>query len=266
MNLNNLFEDFYDKVKTESQYTKKLSLDAIELIINGFNYKLELKKYNKVIDNPLELVLQFYKEYNNKYYQIINKGLLKKEINLNSFNNYLDLRNTICNINLTGNDSDVFILVHELAHYIDRKLKPHIILDEHNVLCEVFAYYMEMEFEKRIINNYEELVISRRNNRIYNVVEKMRLVELELYCEMDYLSGSKKFLYNISIEDMELLLKSTNTVNTNLRYSIGYILSNYIQDNNIIVKESLSKYLYDLDVYKIINDFFQSKKSENLIK
>lgn len=251
-----LLEQFYNRIQIESQYTKKLNNITIELIINKFNYRCEMMYYPVTVENPLKLVLNFYKNYNLKYYQMIIDGINKRKINMNASGNYFDIKNNICNINIKGNDSDIFLLVHEFAHYIDRELKPHIILEKHIILCEVFSYYMELEFEKSLTLEYSELIRIRRNNRMHSIVNKVKMIELELYYEEEYLKQPSKFTNKINLNDARKLIKGNNNlVNTYLRYPIGIILANYLQQNRLRVSSSISNYLYELDIYDIIDKF-----------
>lgn len=73
--------EFINQIKIGSTYKKFINNDIIYQLIAIFNKnKNTLKKqdYPHKINNPLELALNFYKEYNIKCYDIIIKNIKSK--------------------------------------------------------------------------------------------------------------------------------------------------------------------------------------------
>ena len=160
-------KNFIEQIKLESTYRKFLEKDIIYQLIDIFNIEITKIDYLVTIKNPLKLAVQFYKEYNIEYYNMILEGFKNKRIIFqNKEKSFTDTQNNKAYIKLQGNDGDVFILVHELAHYIDRNSNPHIVPDEYCFLSETFAFYMEKRLEKWLNDNeYNKLIYTRINNR-----------------------------------------------------------------------------------------------------
>ena len=79
---------FIEQVKLKSTYGKFLKTDIIYQLIKLFDSIYEKQSYSNEIENPLEMALEFYKEYNIDYYNIIidniqNKKLLFAKIKVN---------------------------------------------------------------------------------------------------------------------------------------------------------------------------------------
>lgn len=147
------------------------------------------KNYTKLIKDPLNIVLEFYRNYNDKYYQMIIDGIENGKIiiNENNIKSFVNTKNNNSFIKLVGNDSDIFMLVHEFAHYIDGNLKPNIIPNQYHFLCEVFSFYIEKKLEIWLDNKmFHELIDTRRNNRIYFETKMLKSIEYELFCEKLY--------------------------------------------------------------------------------
>ena len=136
---------FIEQVKLESTYSKFLKSDVIYQLINIFNATFEKQSYSNEIENPLEMALEFYKNYNNNYHNIIIESIQNKKIVISQHNDksFTDTNNNTVYIGLYGNDGDLFNIVHELAHFIDRNSTPSIIPDKYWFLSETFAFYIE---------------------------------------------------------------------------------------------------------------------------
>ena len=65
---------------------------------------------------------------------IISDSLLKS---------YVDTTAAQAYIKLNGNDNDLFILVREYVHYIDRNMSPPIVPDTYWFFAETYAFYLE---------------------------------------------------------------------------------------------------------------------------
>ena len=108
----------------------------------------------------------------------------KRIIFQNKENSFTDTQNNKAYIKLQGNDGDVFILVHELAHYIDRNSNPHIVPDEYWFLSETFAFYVEKKLENWLISDkYNKLIYTIINNRKYFEKRMLIAIKYELYYE-----------------------------------------------------------------------------------
>ncbi len=160
-----LAESFIERVKIESSFHKFLKKDLIYSFIDFFKKDYTKQPYPKNIKNPLEIALQFYKSYNVQYYNIIMNSINKSSIIISNDNEkaFVDTTTNKAFIKLTGNDSDIFMLVHEFAHFIDRNSNPKIIPDEYYFLCEVFSFYMEKKLELWVSDKgYSNLIETRR--------------------------------------------------------------------------------------------------------
>lgn len=253
-----MIQKFINKVKLEANYSKFLELDFIEKLVDTFKGNYTYQKYPKRIDKCLETVLQFYKEFNHNYYEIIVKGITNKQIIFDNSlkKSYLDINNNIAYIRLYENEGDLFIIVHELAHYIDRNSNPKIIPDDVNFLCEVFSFYIEKKFELWLLEErYDDLISIRKNNRMYIESKMLNAIQYELLYEKLFHKNGKINENEISIEKVRCIMKydSSNTVNYLLRYPIANILSDYLIDINFdLEKENICQKCLALDLYKVL--------------
>lgn len=119
--------DFIEKVKLESNYRKFVKTDVIYQLINIFNGNYKKHHYPKKIKNTLEVALEFYKYYNNQYYNMILEAIHNNK-------SFVDTQSNKAFIKLFGNDADIFVLVHEFAHFIDINCNPHIIPSEYKFI------------------------------------------------------------------------------------------------------------------------------------
>ena len=180
---------FIEQVKLESSYSKFLKVDIIYQLINNFNAASDKQKYPSEVENPLETALQFYKEYNVQYYNTIIEEFENKRIVIsqNSGKSFTDTENNTTYIRLYGNDGDLFIIVHELAHFIDKNSNPQIIPDEYWFLSETFAFYIEKKLENWLKSEkYKNLIFTRINNRMYFESKMLKAIENELNYESLY--------------------------------------------------------------------------------
>ena len=164
-----IIRKFIEKVQVESSYKKILKLDIIEQMISIFKGNYQKSAYPNQISNCLELALQFYKNYNYKFYKMIVYGIENKKIIISReiLKPYTDTDKGMAYIRMYGNDGDLFLLVHEFAHYIDRNSEPKIISSNLDCLSEVFSFFMEKQLELWLPKDkYDGLIFARRNNRI----------------------------------------------------------------------------------------------------
>ena len=146
---NQQIKKLIEQVKLESTYRKFLKRDIIYQLINIFNVAIDKQSYPSEIENSLEIALQFYKEYNVQYYNTIIKEIESKRIVISQdiCKSSTDTENNTAHIRLYGNDGDPFIIVQELAHFIDRNSNPPIIPDKYWFLSETFAFYIEKNWK-----------------------------------------------------------------------------------------------------------------------
>lgn len=263
-----LIESYIEKVKRESKIHKFLKEDVIYQLINCFEDDCTRNSYTDYIKNPLEIALKFYENYNSKYYNMILTGIDEGKIIIDKARNtnFVDTASNIAFISLTGNDSDLFLLVHEFAHFIDRNLEPPIIPDEYNFLCEVFSFYIEKKLEHWLDkNSFSELVQSRRNNRIYYETKMLKAIEYEMFYEKIYNEAKKLNKEDLDINKVKLIERynydsDTGLVNYLLRYPLANVLSEYLIDNNI-VQEDICKACLNTNLYEILSEYNFNKKN-----
>lgn len=269
-------DDFYkvfvDRVKKEAYLPKFLSEDFIYQLIDRFKGKYQKKDYEKTIDNPLDLVLSFYKDYSDKYYDMILEAINSGDIVIGEAKkSFFDLDAEKCFIRLLGNDGDVFMLAHEFAHYIDRKSSPPIIPHEYDFLCEVFPFYIEKQLENYLDRQkFDMLISTRRNNRVYFEARMLSAVSYELSCEdlyrtvgaIDINDLDRSKLKLVSAYDYDL---NVGFVNYLLRYPLANILSDHLIDNKPksdtdVLKTCLNANLYEVLAHSRIDSTDSIKK------
>lgn len=222
------FETFLSK---EITYHKFIEEDIILQMIEVFNVDSEFIEYPNHNLEAITIVLNFYKNYNPKYYKIIVKGIEEKKIIISDkVESYVDSKTGIAYIKLNHNDSDVFSLVHELAHYIDRNCK--IIPDKYWILAEGFAFYMEKQLERQleISNEYDNVIRIRRNNRVYMEKKLLQIVKDELYYENLYKQLNRIELQDIDEKSVMRILKvgENNLINYLVQYPVANIVSSWL--------------------------------------
>lgn len=256
---NKLISEYIDKVKRESSYRKCISLDLIYKLIELFDVDCEKIKYSKNIDNCLSLALSFYKHYNYEYYEMIMQGLENGTINIGNEFSHTDLQNGKCYIKMRGNDNDVYLIVHEFAHYIDRNSKPLIIPDEINYFGEVYSMYLEKKLEQYLDEQqYEYLNKARRNNRIYFESQMASIISFQLNYENLFNANGYIDEEDLEIDKVKRIMnyRSKNTVNYLLRYLLGNVLSDYLIKNDIVSSDKhFSDVLTEIDLHEAITSF-----------
>ena len=76
-NMKQTIESFIERVKVESNIHKFIQEALIYKLITNFRKNYVKMNYPKKINNPLDIVLKFYKNYNKEYYEK-NKTKLNK--------------------------------------------------------------------------------------------------------------------------------------------------------------------------------------------
>lgn len=252
---NDLIKVFIEKVKDESLYKKFLEKEIIYQLIDIFKGDYNKISYPNRIKNPLEISLQFYKNYNEEYYKMIMDGIQNDKIEIiqGEGKSFVNTNTNTTHIRLYGNDSDIFIIVHELAHYIDKNSCPQIISDDYWFLSETFAFYMEKKLEKWLeYKKYEELISIRRNNRLYYESKMLKAIEIELYYEELYKDKGTIEENDIDFEKIKLVqnYNESNLVNYLLQYPLANILSTHLIEKNIkdndFINTCLTANLYEI--------------------
>lgn len=267
---NSKMKEFIEKVKIESMYKKFLKTDIIYQLMDIFKSNYDKINYPNKIKSPLEKALQFYKDFNEQYYKIVVDGIQNGKILFTKDNDksYVSTKNNYAYIKICENDSDVFNIVHELAHYIDRNSVPQIIPDEYWFLSETFAFYIEKKLEAWLNSEkYKDLISIRRNNRLYYESRMLTAIEVELYYEDLY---KKKGVINesdIDVKKIELVknYKEYNLVNYLLQYPLANIISSFLiyQDIHINDKEFINTCL-NIDLYEAIKKYTNKKQKIHL--
>lgn len=108
-----LLENLLRKCKLNLVIKKFLKLDIIEQMISIFKGNYQKSAYPNQISNCLELALQFYKNYNYKFYKMIVYGIENKKIIISReiLKPYTDTDKGMAYIRMYGNDGDLFLIV-----------------------------------------------------------------------------------------------------------------------------------------------------------
>lgn len=270
---------FIKLVESESKYRKFLKRDIIYHLVDIFKTAITTKKtYQNQILNPLELGLTFYKEFNGKYYDLIMNGISKGRIIVNDdlVKSYTDTANNKTYIKLNGDDNDLFIVVHELAHFIDRNSNPKIIPDEYWFFSETWAFYLEKQLEKWLLKKdyhaIKELINIRENNRIYFESEMLKAISYELYYEDLYRENGTIPESSIDIAKIALVMKydiSNNIVNYLLQYPLANVLASYLANNSILKDDyKLINECLNIDLYALLDglEIIEKENAYGLLK
>ncbi len=259
-----LVQQFLERVKKEANLHKFLEEKLIYQLIDCFKKDYEKVTYPKNIGSPLEVALQFYKFYNIDYYKMILHGISNRKIiiNDNFKNSFVDTGNNNAYIRLFGNDSDVYCLVHEFAHFIDRNSNPVMIPDEYNFLCEVFSFYMEKQLELWLTEaKYDELIRAKKNNRMYFESRMLKSVEYQLSCETLYKKNGQIALNNLESSKIKSIMNyhydlEVGLINYLLRYPLANILSEYLISNQLVqCDRDIWKVCLNTDLYDVLKSF-----------
>lgn len=264
-------ELFIKRVKLESNFHKFLKEDLIYQFIDYFKKDYTKKQYSKNIENPLKIAIKFYKDYNIQYYEILLNGIRNGKININDTikKSFVDTKNNKIFIRLSGNDSDVFVLVHEFAHFIDRNLNPTIIPDEYNFLCEVFPFYIEKQLEFWLSDKkFYDLIQIRRENRMYFESRMINAIESELFYESLYKESGQievEALDSVKIKSIMSYDYDLNIglINYLLRYPLANVLSDYLISNQLVKNDAdICKICLNTNLYEVLKSIKQEKFSK----
>lgn len=245
----------YEQVlKSEAQIKKIVMPEAISKMIEVYGKGHKKMTYPKTIDNPKEIALNFYKELFPEYYKIILKGIEEGRVIFDSGENYVDPIDGICHIHLFNNDGDVYLIVHELAHYIDANSTPSITEKGWYIFAEVFSFYMEKRLEIYLGDNLTLATKVRKNNRLYQEENMLEIIEAELAYEEAFLNGTLR-LSSSDVKIAKRIMKNApDVVNYLLRYPLANILSEFLVDNpDIKIDANLSSILRTTNLYELLD-------------
>ena len=189
----------------------------------------------------------------------------KRIIFQNKEKSFTDTQNNKAYIKLQGNDGDVFILVHELAHYIDRNSNPHIVPDEYWFLSETFAFYVEKKLENWLISDkYNKLIYTIINNRKYFEKRMLIAIKYELYYEDLFNKNGNICDSDIDLKKIKYIKRfdvSSNIVNNLLEYPLANILSNYLINNSLLQNDNeLVKTCLNTNLYEVLDSYLTKTK------
>ena len=263
-------EILIEKIKIESRFHKFLTEDFIYQLIDFASNDTKKKKYSNDIINPLAMALLFYKSYNTLYYKMILEAIKDKKIVISHSKKkaFMDTKENQTFINLQGNDSDLFVIVHECAHFIDRNSNPIITPNQYHFLCEVFSFYIEKKLELWLDsrNELHELVQTRKNNRMYFEEKMLKDIEYELFLEKQYKETGQIDRNNLDSKKVKIITSydydsHIGFVNYLLRYLCANILSSYLVDNSIINNDyDIVKVCLNTNLYHVIEKYKTKKR------
>lgn len=221
-------------------------------------FDVHVKKLNYPNNNldSLSISLDFYKNFDLDYYNMINQGMNNKEIIFSDeFNSHVNIKAGIAYINLNGDDGDIITIVHELAHYIDRKLN--IVPDKYWFLGETFAFYFERELEKKLGQNYAYLFDIRKNNRLYMEKNLLQIIKMAFHYENEYLKTEKLRLTEKDDKNIKRIMnvKQQSLINFCLSYIIANITSLYLVNFcSNVTRENFCEICLSYNIEKFFRD------------
>lgn len=238
-------KSFIEQVVKESSKKKILTREALDLLIDFFTGDYPKEEYPKTIKDPKSLALEFYKKYNENYYDMLINGLNNGSIIIEDslLKSYVDTTTAQAHIKLNGNDNDLFILVHEYAHYIDRNMSPPIVPDTYWFFAETYAFYLEKQLELYLGKEYPEyhnLIQARRNNRMHYESKMVDALATELHYEDLYRKKQNLSAEDIDESDMNRVARYNFTieiVNCLSQYPVANIISSRLLANNLVKDE-----------------------------
>ena len=224
-------------IENKTSFKEKYSAIEIDDIINNFVTKnYILLDYTNYLENMtylskekiIELCQEFLKTLDEKLFLdfmkiVSNIKFIKEENNLSEDGKIFYENGIIkCTINLRNNLYDLFILVHEITHYLTMiNPRKEEYKDEYLLFSEVFPFRIE-----------EELIKYLSNNQIYNNDLKKCIKAREIVL--------KNIIKKVS--------DSKDNLVENIDFEFRYIIS-IIYKNKI--KTKLSEGIYDIGILNI---------------
>lgn len=235
-----------------------LQRDFVLELIDEFDVPVKKLNYpNNNFDN-LSICLRFYKNFNLDYYKIIIQGINSKDVIISDeITSHVNTKNSKTYIKLNGNDGDIIMITHELAHYIDRMLNPRIVPDNYWFLGETFAFYIERELEKKLGQRYANIFDIRKNNRLYMEKNLLQIIKIALHYENEYLKKGKLELTEKDSKNIKRIMNigEDNLINYCLSYPIANITSLYLTSFcPNITRETFCKLCLSYDIRRFFRD------------
>lgn len=262
--MDEMIENFKEKVRLGSGYHKLVSRDTIIKLAEYFSECTKVEKYKKCDIDVLDIALRFYYEYFKEFYNIILSGLYNGDIviSANVPGSYTLPDEGKSYIKLKGQERDIFVMIHEFAHFIDVKSDPHLIEYRKWGYSEVVPYYVERVFSTNMMDKYERVINARRINRNSTINHMLEVILLMLKYE-DYFRKYGTIDAIIDIDEVKRIMneESQNVVNTLLKYPLANLYSAYMILNGIGLEKNLNILLDTLD----FNDILKSKKVKELV-
>lgn len=253
-----MYEEFTQFIAQLINIKICLKKDFVIELIDRFDIPIEKLNYPDNKLDKLLISLNFYKQFNIDYYNIIIEGINKKDLIIaDDFNSHFNTENHKTYIKIMGNDGDIIMIVHELAHYIDHTLNPHIVPDNYWFLRETFAFYIERELEKFLGQKYKYLFDIRRNNRLYMEKKMLEIIKLVMHYETEYSKKGKLELTEKDSKNIKKIMSAgeDNLINFYLSYPIANITSLYlINFCSNITRENFCKLCLSYDIENFFND------------
>ena len=198
-------------------------LNCLMSILERYEGQVKEKGWGRIVS-----VGTFYKAYDEQFYEIISFGILNDRILIGDFvkRSHVNVDKKMCYIKTEGNDHDVYVMVHEMAHYVNAILGQKFI-DRNNVIyTEVFSYYMERQLDKFLLEKgYHQLVFTRYQNRTHSTCETAR--SLKNFLDLKRIYETNKFALLFEKDRITKLLRCDRNYPAQfyLRYLIGTIYS-----------------------------------------
>lgn len=234
----------------------QISEENILKLINLFDIKAVRFRYEHKLSDPLDIALKFYKSFNRKFYDIIAQGILQDRVLIGPFckKSYVNAKTKLCFIKPVGTDEDVYIMVHEMAHYVNVMLDDAFVDRSNVIYTEVFSYYIERLFDRYLIENgYLDLAIIRHQNRIESTCNIARNLK-------DFLELKKLYEKNVLglLKEQEkiqriLRCKKDYPAQFYLRYLVGNLYSKTLVEEES--EEPFLERIRKLDIDEEISKF-----------
>lgn len=257
-------ELFLQRVQLESNFSKYLDDDLITQFIQTFPNNYPKISYPKEIEDPFTMALSFYQYYNPSYYEMILEGIRQNFIVIEEGfeKSFVDTENHNTYIRLLGNDADLFLFVHEFAHFIDRNSTPAIIPETYYFLGEAFAFYMEKQLESWLdYSKYHCLIEARRNNRMYFEARMLKAVDYQMLCESSYKKFGQVKEEDLDFAKIQLVIGydydlEVGLINYLLCYPLANVLSDYLMYSQKVKSEKdIASMCLDANLNRALSDF-----------
>lgn len=264
--------NFIKHITQEINIQKCLKENDISKLISIFPVTYKKLPYLNEIEKPIMMALQFYSDYDMSYYNLLRKGLQTEKIMIlsdaNQSSSFVS-NGGIAVISLSGRDIDLFLLVHEFAHFIDVHSKPHLTPDSYCHLSEVFAFYMEKQLESWLPNLYLKLIQTRKNNRIVAEARMLQAIQYVLFCEALYRKTGTLKKEDLEEKQIQSIMRYSydapvGFVNSLLRYPIANILSQELITQDSIPHQQIWEWCLSQNLNDILKLYEEAQVSQKV--